>query len=170
MRPQKGSYPDYYENYIPLVKQNSVLQALTENEKEVIAFFSSIKQSMENNAYELGKWTIKQVLNHIIDTERIFSYRALRFARMDEQQPLSFEQDEYVENADLSKRNLQDLVNEFETVRRATLSLFNSFSDEVLLRNGFTAAGRTSVLAIGFTVCGHSIHHMNVVSERYLKK
>lgn len=170
MRPQKGTYPDYYENYIPLVKQNSVLQALNENEKELIAFFSSIKPSMENNAYELGKWTIKEVLNHIIDTERIFTYRALRFARMDEKQPLSFEQDEYVKNADLSQRNLQDLVNEFETVRRASLSLFNSFSNETLLRSGITAAGRATVLAIGFTICGHGIHHMNVISERYLKK
>ena len=170
MRPQKGSYPDYYENYIPLVKQNSVLQALNENEKELIAFFSSIKPSMENNAYELGKWTIKEVLNHIIDTERIFAYRALRFARMDEKQPLPFEEDEYVKNAELSQRNLQDLVNEFETVRRASLSLFNSFSNEALLRSGITAAGRATVLAIGFTICGHGIHHLNVVSERYLKK
>lgn len=170
MRPQKGTYPDYYGNYIPLVKQNSITDALIENEKEVISFFSSIKPSMENNAYELGKWTIKQVLNHIIDTERIFAYRALRFARKDEKQPLSFEQDDYVNNTDLSKRTLADLVNEFETVRKSTRSLYNSFSDEVMLRSGLTAAGKATVLAIGFTLCGHATHHANVISERYLKK
>jgi uncharacterized damage-inducible protein DinB len=168
MRPLKGTYPDYYENYIPLVKQNTITEALQANEKETIQFFSSIAPSKENYAYQIGKWTVKQVLNHLIDTERIFAYRALRFARKDAQQPLSFEQDDYVANAELTSRHLNDLVNEFEAVRKSTLSLFNSFSEEALVRTGSTRAGNSSVLAIGFTICGHNIHHMNVVRDRYL--
>jgi len=169
MRPEKGTYPGYYENYISLVKHNSVLEALTETEKETITFFNSVPDDLENSTYEKGKWTIKEVLNHLIDTERIFAYRALRFARKDETQPLPFEQNDYVAHAELENRSLKDLVKEFETVRKATQSLFNSFSNETLSRTGQTAAGRASVNAIGFTTCGHCIHHINVIKERYLK-
>jgi len=170
MRPPKGTYPDYYENYIPLVKQDSVLTALQENEKEVIAFFTSISADLENYAYGPGKWSLKQILNHCIDTERVFAYRALRFARKDEKQPLPFDQDDYVANAEVEKRTLRNLIAEFESVRRASISLFDSFNDETLARSGNTAAGRASVNAIGFTICGHYLHHMTVISERYLKK
>jgi hypothetical protein len=170
MRPIKGTYPDYYENYIPLVKNNSIIEALNENEVEIRKFFASIPSSKENHAYQIGKWTIKQILGHIIDTERIFSYRALRYARKDQTLLPSYEHDDYVKNAELEKRNLQDLINEFETVRRSTLSLFNSFGSEALLRTGNTPAGQATVLAVGYTICGHAIHHMNVVRERYLGK
>ncbi len=169
MRPEKKTYPDYYENYISLIKQNTIKEALIESEKETLIFFNSIPEHLENFSYEKGKWTVKEVLNHIIDTERIFAYRALRFARKDETQPLSFDQDNYVTNAELSERNLKDLINEFETVRISTLSLFNSFGNEALVRMGQTAAGRASVNAIGFTICGHGLHHINVIKERYLK-
>jgi uncharacterized damage-inducible protein DinB len=170
MRPKRESYPDYYENYIPLVKENDVLSALRNNEKETIDFFSSVNPELEAYSYEKGKWSIKEVLNHLIDTERIFSYRALRFARKDAQQPLPFEQDDYVANAELTGRSLKDLIHEFETVRRSSISLFESFHPEALERIGTTAAGKASVNAIGFTICGHNIHHMKVVRERYLKK
>ncbi len=170
MRPEKGTYPIYYENYIPLVKQNNITEALVENETEVLSFFNSILADKENYAYESGKWTIKEVLNHLIDTERIFSYRALRFARKDEQLLPSYDQDPYVLNAELQNRSLKDLLNEFETVRKATISLFNSFSNEALVRIGATAAGKASVVAIGFTICGHGTHHINVIRERYLLK
>jgi uncharacterized damage-inducible protein DinB len=170
MRPEKGTYPVYYENYIPLVREDSILEALNVNEKEIISFFNSISANKENYAYENGKWTIKEVLNHIIDTERIFSYRALRFARKDSQLLHSFDQDPYVANAELTNRSLKDLIEEFETVRKATFSLYKSFSNEALLRIGNTAEGKASVNAIGFTICGHAIHHINVISERYLIK
>ncbi|MGZ3900130.1 MAG: DinB family protein [Bacteroidia bacterium] len=169
MRPPKGTYPEYYENYIPLVKQENIKEALLENERETLGFFGAIPDNMGDHSYAAGKWTIKAVLNHIIDTERIFSYRALRFARKDDAQPLPYEQDLYVANAELYKRSLADLVLEFKTVRQATLSLFNSFSKEALILIGQTAAGKASVNAIGFTICGHSIHHINIVRERYLK-
>jgi len=170
MRPQKDTYPIYYENYIPIVKQNTIKEALIANEKETLDFFNSIPENLADFAYEKGKWTIKEVLNHLIDTERVFSYRSLRFARKDGQLLPSYDQDPYVANAELEGRSLKDLIHEFETVRKATLSLFGSFSNEALLRIGLTAAGKASVNAIGFTICGHSIHHINVIKERYLKK
>jgi uncharacterized damage-inducible protein DinB len=169
MRPSRETYPDYYENYIPLVKENTIKEALLNNEKEILAFFKSIPSSKGDFAYAEGKWTIKGVLNHIIDTERIFSYRALRFARKDYQQPLPYEQDDYVANAELSERTLEDLIHEFETAREATISLYNSFGNDALQRIGQTAAGKASVNAIGYTICGHATHHINVLRERYLK-
>jgi uncharacterized damage-inducible protein DinB len=170
MRPQPGTYPDYYHNYIPLVKQDNLVDALKANETETYNFFKAIPSSKGDFAYEAGKWSIKGVFNHLIDTERIFAYRALRFARKDEKQPLSFEQDEYVPNAEPESRSPESLLDEFSTLRRSNISLFGSFSSEALLRSGITAAGKATVLSIGFTICGHNIHHMNVVKERYLPK
>ncbi|MCW3078417.1 MAG: hypothetical protein JWO32_3026 [Bacteroidetes bacterium] len=169
MRPEKGTYPEYYGNYIPLVSQNNIAEALIQNEDETLSFFIAIPENMGDYAYAEGKWTIKGVLNHIIDTERIFSYRALRFARMDYTQPLPYEQDDYVANADLSNRTLADLIIEFKSVRQATLTLYKSFNNETLGRVGQLAAGKASVNAIGFTICGHCIHHIDIVKERYLK-
>lgn len=168
MRPLPGTYPDYYQNYIPLVKEDTICEALLSNMREVCDFFKTIPASKENFAYAPGKWTTKGVLNHLIDTERIFAYRALRFARKDAKKPLPFEQDDYVAGAETEKRSLADLTLEFETVRWSTVSLYKSFSEEALLRMGETAAGNASVLAIGYTVCGHYLHHMKVLKERYL--
>jgi len=170
MRPDKKTYPEYYENYIPLVKEDNILDALLAGKEETISFFKSIPADLEVYAYEPGKWSIEEVLNHCIDTERIFCYRALRFARNDFQQPLPFDQDAYVMNAELAHRTLADQIEEFETVRNATISLYKSFSNDVLLRTGQTAAGKASVLALGFAMCGHTIHHIKVIKEKYLSK
>lgn len=170
MSPVKGTYPDYYDNYIPLVNQEAVTLALTHNWEELTNLASSIPENMEDSAYAPGKWTIKQVFMHLVDTERIFAYRALRFARKDPQQPLPFEENDYADNADVSNRTLKDIMQEFEAVRKATSLLFKSFSQSTLLTLGNTALGNTTVLAIGFLTCGHAIHHMNVIKDRYLKK
>lgn len=170
MKPLQGTYPKYFENYIPWVKEGDVHLALKNNLNEISAFFRTIPADMENFAYAPGKWNIKQVLNHVIDTERIFTYRALRFARRDPQQPLPFEENHYADHADVSKRSLADLIEEFEAVRKASILLFKYFSEDTLLLSGKTAAGDCTVLALGYTTCGHAIHHMNVINERYLKK
>src|SRR5690606_20228072 len=121
MKPLQGTYPKYFENYIPWVKENDVHAALRNNLTEVTAFFRTIPADMENYAYAEGKWNIKQVLNHVIDTERVFTYRALRFARRDPQQALPFEENHYADNADVSRRTLTDLIEEFEAVRKASI-------------------------------------------------
>ena len=130
----------------------------------------AIPAAKADYAYAPGKWTIKQVFQHISDTERIFAYRALRFARRDPQQPLPFEENDYADNADVSNRSLEDILQELETVRKSSVSLFKSFSQETLLLNGTTSLGNATVLSLGFFVCGHATHHMNVVKDRYLKK
>jgi len=169
MRPKKGTYPTYYDNYIPLVNQEDLVVAFTQNWNELKDLIFSVPKDKENYAYTEGKWTIKQVVIHLIDTERIFSYRALRFARKDAQQPLPYEENLYADTAELSNRTLTDLVEEFDAVRKSSLALYKSFSESTLLNSGNTAMGEATVLSIGFATCGHAIHHMNVLKERYLK-
>jgi predicted glycosyl hydrolase (DUF1957 family) len=167
MRPQKGTYPAFYNNYISLVKEENVSEALNRNWKHVQDSISSVPATKENFAYADGKWTVKQVLNHMSDTERIFAYRALRFARKDPQQPLPFEENDYAQAADVSKRSLADLLNEFNDVRAASISLFKSFSGNTFLNSGHTSMGDATVLSIGFAISGHAAHHLNVLKERY---
>jgi hypothetical protein len=168
MKPEPGSYPKYFENYIPYVKEENVMDALKNNWKECQTFLSGIPYAKENFAYSPGKWSIKQLVIHMIDTERIFAYRALRFARKDPQQPLPFEEDDYAANAHVEHRTLAELLDEFDTVRKASISLFASFPEEVLLYSGVTASGNCTVLALGFTICGHAAHHLKVLKSRYL--
>src|SRR4051794_8676368 len=111
MKPTSETYPPYFERYIPLVEQHSVLEALEENWKELKEFVSEIPAQKESYAYAPGKWTLKQVIHHLADTERIMTYRALRFARKDPQQPLSFEEDLYAANSELQDRDLKDIMN-----------------------------------------------------------
>ena len=169
MRPEPGSYPAYYDHYIPLVKEENILDALRASALTVVQAIEQIPPEKENFSYAEGKWTSKQVVSHIIDTERILCYRALRFARKDPQQPLPFSEDDYAANAGLSHRSVHDLLEEFESVRTATQTLFKSFSAESLLFPGNTAIGQTTPLAIGFMICGHGQHHINVLKSRYLK-
>ena len=169
MKPEKGTYPPYFDNYIPLVKEDRVLDALANNWAHITDVLSAVSADKENYAYAEKKWTIRQLVNHMIDTERIFAYRALRFARKDPQQPLPFEENDYAEHADVNRRNLNDLIYEYDTVRRSTVSLFNSFSENTLLNSGKTAGGACTVLALGYVICGHAEHHLNILRERYLK-
>ncbi|MDI1355921.1 MAG: DinB family protein [bacterium] len=169
MKPAKGTYPLYFDNYIPLVKETDLPLALTNNWLEIKTVISAIPVSKDDFAYAPGKWTIKQVLSHLIDAERIFAYRALRFARKDPQQVLSFEENDYAANAELSKRSVKNLLEEYEAVRKSSMYLFNNLSDSTLLLSGKMASGETSVLALGFIICGHATHHLQVIKERYLK-
>ena len=168
MRPVPGSYPDYYENYIPLILDDNLVSALLNNWKELRATLSQVPAEKENFAYAPGKWTLKQVIIHMIDAERVFCYRALRFARKDPQQPLPFDENMYVANTDVSARSVKDLLEEYETVRSSTISLFRSFSTETQLLKGDTTYGSTTVLAIGYLAAGHALHHLNVIKQRYL--
>jgi hypothetical protein len=169
MKPEKGTYPAYFENYIPLVKEDSVLDALAHNWAHITDVLSAVQPDKENYAYAEKKWTIRQLVNHLIDTERIMAYRALRFARKDQQQPLPFDENAYADVADVNRRNLNDLIYEYDTVRKSTVSLFNSFSESILLNTGKTAGGETTVLALGYMICGHAEHHLSILRERYLK-
>ena len=168
MRPLPGTYPPYFENYINLVQEEKINFALRNNWNDIHKVLSSVQPDKENYAYADGKWTVKQLVNHVLDAERVFAYRALRFARRDPQVPLPFDENLYAQNSFAENRKFMQLINEFEHVRKANSLLFESFSEETLLYCGQTRGGSTSVLAIGYMICGHAQHHLNILKERYL--
>jgi hypothetical protein len=170
MRPQRGDYPPYFENYIPLVKQNTVLDAIAETKQQALDFIRTIDPALENMAYAEGKWTIKEVIIHCMDTERVFSTRAMGFARGETQPALPYDENIYAAHSHAKERSLTNIAEEFECVMNATLALFKSFSNETLAAKGKFPAGITTVNAMGFAVCGHTLHHLNMIRERYLKK
>lgn len=168
MRPVQGTYPAFLETYISKAKEENVLDALKANTQLLETFLRSIPKDKGDHAYAPGKWTIKQLLLHICDTERIFAYRALRFGRGDAQQPLPFEEDDYAKNSNADKRTLNSVIEELLAVRKATTLLFESFSEETLKLTGNTKMGEVSVNSIGYAICGHAAHHVAVARERYL--
>jgi hypothetical protein len=170
MRPEQGTYPAYYDNYIGKVSEQDVMDALIKSHTRFDELINSIPSEKEAYSYSLGKWTVKQVVNHLIDTERIFSYRALRFARKDAQKVLPFEEDDYAAASakEVEKRSLKDLSLEFTHVRLSTIALFKSLSHESLNRKGQTSLGEATVISIGFAMCGHVNHHLKVLHEKYL--
>jgi hypothetical protein len=168
MFPLAETYPIYYEKYLSLIKEDNVIDALQNNLINVKNVIANIPASKENFAYAEGKWTVKQVAQHVTDTERILSYRALRFARNDAQKTLPFDENLYASTSNVETKSLLEITEEYLAVRAATILLYRSFNQEALLRLGNAASGQVSVLAIGFFICGHSLHHINVINERYL--
>lgn len=169
MRPQPGTHPDYYNYYIGLVASETILEALEENKLLVISTIASIPEASADYAYDAGKWTIKQLLQHIADTERILAVRALRFARLDPQLNPSFDENHYASTAQVANKGVEDIMDELLAIRESTRLLFKSLNNDELLRSGETTVGKTTVLALGYMICGHSTHHLRVLRERYLK-
>lgn len=170
MRPLPGTYPPYFDNYISKVSETDVIDALEKNHNYFKNFLATLPEERGNFAYANGKWTIKQVINHLSDAERVFSYRALRFARRDPQQVLPFEEDDYAAASakEIEIRSLANVVQELDYLRLSTLSLFKGLSQESLNSSGLMASGPASVLSLGFIVCGHTNHHLGVIKEKYL--
>ncbi len=168
MRPNKKDYIPYFEYYINLIQEDDIISALKTNHQTILDFIEDIPRQKLNYFYDEGKWTVKQVINHIIDTERILSYRALRFARGDKQKVLSFDENLYAANANLTNTNAQMLADEFDSVRLSNILFFKQLSDKELLLKGQMASGEVNVLSLGYFLCGHAQHHINVIKERYL--
>jgi uncharacterized damage-inducible protein DinB len=166
-RPTPTEYAPFYQPYIEKVRGDNLHEALVQYSRSSLAFWQAIPEDKGDYAYAPGKWTIKQLLNHLCDAERIFAYRALRIARGDETPLAGFEEDDYAKAAQVSHRTLKELVHEFQSVRSATLSLFNSFGEIELSRFGTTNGAKVSVNAIGFIIIGHTLHHEGVLKERY---
>ena len=166
---QPTEYASYYEAYIKQVSDEYTLtEELEISVHRLIKFVQEIPLDKFDYRYEEGKWTIKDILQHLIDAERIFSYRALRFARNDKTELASFEENIYAEEANANKRSIMDLLTEMAVVRQATLSLFKTFSQEELMRNGIASSNPMSVRALGFVIIGHQNHHQRLFKERYL--
>jgi len=167
-RPDLNRAPEFYHNYISQVPENDLMTAFKNQTPVFVNFLNSIPADKINYAYAAGKWTIKEVLQHAIDAERIFCYRALRFARNDSTPLPGFDENLFAENAKTDKRNWNDLVEEFKTVRKATEWLYSSFDEEQLNASGVSNNHSNYVLAFGYISIGHSLHHMKIIKERYL--
>ncbi len=163
-------YPAYFKNFIEGLTSNgkSIVENMEETGNDLVNDLSGLSEEKLLFAYAEGKWTIKELVQHIIDTERIFNYRALRFARNDSTNIEGFEQDDYNDNVDANARDFQEMLEEFSWVRKNSIALFKSFSEEALLRKGLASGNLISVRAIGYITSGHQQHHLNVIKERYL--
>lgn len=164
---QIQSLPQYFDRYISHVPDLKILDALHHYGNSYFAAEKENLIALGDQVYAQDKWTIKDILQHIIDTERIFAYRALRFARKDSTPLAGFDENAYAASVDTSDRTVEDLLLEFAAVRQSTLGLYIGFSGDVLHRQGEASGHSISVLALGFTMVGHGIHHMNIIKERY---
>jgi uncharacterized damage-inducible protein DinB len=167
-RPQQGDYAFFYENYIALVPSGDFLEILREQRRDLEGLLSKLSDEQAEFRYAPGKWSIKEVLGHITDAERIFAYRLLRIARGDQTPLASFEQDGYIKNANFSERKLDDLLHEFSAVRESTICLVRSLDDAAWLRRGSASQKEVSVLALAFIIAGHERHHRIILENHYL--
>jgi uncharacterized damage-inducible protein DinB len=167
-KPTDVEYAPYAKRYIGLLPDDGlVLEHLRENLKMTCRFLSLLGEEKLLYRYAPDKWTIKEIVLHIADDERIYTYRALRFARNDRTELPGFDQDSYALYSDANQRTLDDLLGELATVRAATLSFFNSLSDEALARVGIADGNVMSVRAIAYHIAGHELRHINIIRERY---
>lgn len=169
LRPLSTEHPAHFSHYIDLVKNDDVLKELKRQIAEMRQLMAGISKEKENFVYAPAKWTIKEVVGHLIDTERIMAYRALCFARKDKTRLPGFDQNSYVSNADFNSRTLKDLAYEYAIVRESNLLLFKHFSEEALKETGNSNGSEVSVRALLFMIAGHSAHHMNVIKLKYLQ-
>jgi len=167
-RPEKGEYAEYYERYISLVEENDIVAVLENQHAELLEFFKQISEEKSLFAYAEGKWSIKEVIGHLTDGERIFAYRALRISRADQIPIEGFEQDGYIENSNFNNTPLSDLTDELLLNRKSNLILFKSLTDEAWLRTGTASENPVSVRALAYIMAGHIRHHLSILNERYL--
>ena len=166
-RPEAGEFAEYYGKYIAKVLGTDVVGILESERLRMSQLFAGRGERDGNFRYAPGKWTIKEMLGHVTDGERIFTYRALRIGRGDETPLASFEQDDYVKNGGFAARTLADLVEEFDAVRRASISLFRSFDEAAWARHGVASQKPVTARALGFIIAGHQIHHRMILEENY---
>lgn len=166
-KPEKDEYSDYYEQYISLVPNGDIVGTLESQRLQMMQLLAARSERDGNFRYAPDKWSVKEVLGHISDTERIFAYRALRMARGDKTPTEGFEQDDFVRGGGFGERTLAGLAEEFASVRNATLALFRSLSEEAWLRRGIANKKEISVRALAFIAAGHEVHHRRILDERY---
>lgn len=169
-KPVLKDVPVFYKGYVENVKDMDVLEALEQSSKVALGIFRNIPEEHGEFRYGEGKWSIKEVLNHLMDAERIFAYRALRFSRNDKTPLPGYEETEYAPLANAHARSIVQLTAEMSRLRLSTLDLYASFSPEMLKREGTANNNKLSVLTIGYVIAGHETHHRKIIVERYLKQ
>ena len=165
---QKGEYLPFFQPYINIIGELVLVDGLEDGLKTVISFLKSIPEDKLEYRYEANKWTIKEIISHIIDSERVFAYRALRFARKDKTPVVDFNENEYAETSYANTRTLEDLLEEYTYVRQSTIALYRTFNSDALRSVGTAGGGEVSVRALGFLIAGHEKHHCEIIKERYL--
>lgn len=168
MRPDTASHPAYFKTYINLVPESNIKTAILVQTPKANQFFQSISEEQSLYRYSEDKWTIKEILQHVIDTERIFCYRALAIARGEKNILPGFDESSYGMNAHANDRTWKDLTDEFTAVRISTEYLVKSFNEDDFVKSGSVSDYRISLLAILYTIVGHVAHHINIIKERYL--
>lgn len=166
---KSANYPSYFIPYIEVLGEVELMECLQKQLGNFPQFISSLPEGKLHYKYAEGKWTVMQILVHILDAERVFQYRALRFGRNDDTALPGFDQDIYVPESMAEKRTKEDVIEEYKAIRAATISLFKNFDDTILNRAGMASNLRMSVGALGFVCCGHQKHHRNIIRERYLQ-
>ena len=161
-------FNSYYAPYVNLVESKDIIVSLEKSFEETLSFYSSIPEDKWLYSYAEGKWTINEVVQHLLDTERVFAYRALCFSRKDIIELPGFDQDEYLINSNANSRSKESIIEEYESVRNATITLFKSFSEEMLIQIGVASNSPLSVKASGYIIIGHEKHHCNVIKDNYL--
>jgi hypothetical protein len=166
-RPAAGEYAPFYETYISLIPGDDILGALETQRLQTAQLLAPRSEREGNFRYAPGKWSVKEIVGHLSDSERIFAYRALRIARADATPLSGFEQDDYVRSSGSSGRTLADLAAEYAAVRAANLVLFRSLADEAWTRRGVANKSEITVRALAYIIAGHEVHHRRILEERY---
>lgn len=168
IRPQDNEYASHYARYIQHVPDGDIVEMLEHQIADTLALLGGVSAERADHRYAPDKWSIKEVVGHVSDAERVFAYRALRFARNDQTPLPPFDENEFVRNAGFDRRTLPDLAAELEAVRRASVCLFRSLSDEELVRRGVASGHEITPRALAFIIAGHERHHAKLLRERYL--
>lgn len=167
-RPSKSEYAHYYADYVANVPKGNIVDILNAQMHESYTFFNSIPGDKAFSSYKEGKWTVKQVIGHLIETERVFAYRALAFSRRDPNPLPSMDQDSYVKYSNYNSRTISNLANEYLAVRIATTHLFQNMTKEMISLKGTASGFEFTVRSLPFIIAGHELHHLHVIREKYL--
>jgi hypothetical protein len=167
-KPEKGEFLPYYGRYIDLVTSGDILSTLTSQMDETQALIRSLPASVSTYRYAPDKWSVNQVVGHLMDSERIFDARALRFARNDATPLPGFEQDDYVRNSDFDSYPLAELASELASIRQSTIFFFKHLSEDAWMRRGVANGAEVSVRALAYIIAGHELHHRGILQARYL--
>jgi hypothetical protein len=167
-KPAQSDYAPYYGKYVSLVPEGDILVSLSRQLDETLALLDGVSESQAGHRYAPDKWSVRELVGHVIDTERIFAYRALRFARNDKTPLSGYEQDGYIVNASFDAYPLSELASEFEHVRRSTLFMLKHLNEEAWERRGTANDSEVSVRALAHIIAGHELHHMEILRTKYL--
>jgi DinB superfamily len=167
-RPEKNEYAEFYANYVASVEETDIVAALQNQITELQNLFAEISEEQGTFAYAEGKWTIQEVLGHLIDGERVFSYRALRISRRDQTPLAGFEENSYVANSNFRNRKIAGMLEELMLLRQSNVIFFNNLTETAWLQTGTASNAEISVRALAYIMVGHIRHHLNILETRYL--